>query len=388
MAAGYYAAAMNDEPWTELRSQMPAAARYAYLDHAAKGPLPKPAAAAIRDYADDVEQHGGRHWPRWFGQVAEVRGRVASLIGAGADEIALVNNTAAAIGTVAEGVDWRDGDNVVVPACEFPSNLFPWKNLESRGVECRAVPCDPDGVGAVDLAALKDACDGRTRLIACSWVGWETGYTVDLGDLCDIAAGCGARLLVDGIQAVGVRHLNLAETPIDYLAGECRKWLLGPEGLGYLYVRKSRQAELRPTRVGWASMAQENPFGDEFQLRDTAERFETAMMPFVLVAAVNASLKLLELTTPQQRQRRLQTISDEVVALLNANGATVASVRGPQASAIVAAAFKGQDNETVFRGLLNQGVVVSFRGGRVRVSPHVYSDADDLTRLANVLQQL
>ena len=363
-----------------LRDHVPAAARYAYLDHAAKGPLTRGAADSLRAYADDVVAHGGRNWPRWFGQIAEVRAKLAGLVGAVAGEIAIQPNTAAAIATVAEGIDWRPGDNVVVPAAEFPSNLFPWRHLQTRGVECRAVG-GHRGIGAVDLAAVDAACDGRTRLIACSWVGWGTGYRVDLDALCEIADRRGARLLVDGIQAVGVRHLDLSETPIDFLAGECRKWLLGPEGLGYLYVRRGRLDELRPTRVGWASMSQENPFGDAYGLHEDARRFESGMLPFAVVAAVNASLDALAGQTPKQREEAIAPLADAAAEVLTAAGGTVASDRSA-ASAIVAADFPGRDAEATRVALAEAGVVVSVREGRLRVSPHAYTTAEDVERLA------
>ena len=369
-----------------LRDHVPAAARYAYLDHAAKGPLTRGAADSLRAYADDVVAHGGRNWPRWFGQIAEVRAKLAGLVGAVAGEIAIQPNTAAAIATVAEGIDWRPGDNVVVPAAEFPSNLFPWRHLQTRGVECRAVG-GHRGIGAVDLAAVDAACDGRTRLIACSWVGWGTGYRVDLDALCEIADRRGARLLVDGIQAVGVRHLDLSETPIDFLAGECRKWLLSPEGLGYLFVRRERQDELRPSRVGWASMSQEDPFGDRFAFHDDARRFETGMPAFALVAAANASLGALAAETPAGREAVIGGLSERMVEVLTAAGGVVASERGDRGSAIVAAEFAGRDLEAMRSKMAEAGVVVSVRSGRIRVSPHAYNTAEDVQKLADALKE-
>ena len=369
-----------------LRDQIAAVETYAYFDHAAKGPLTRGAADALRAYADDVEHHGGRNWPRWWAQIAEVRAKLATLIGADAGEMALMPNTAAAIGTVAEGVDWRDGDNVVVPAAEFPSNLFPWRNLESRGVTCRVADVG-DARGTVDLAKLDAACDDRTRLIACSWVGWSTGYRVDLASLCEIAERHGSRLLVDGIQAVGVRHLNVRETPIDYLAGECRKWLLSPEGLGYLFVRRDRQEELRPTRAGWASMSQEDPFGDRFAFHDDARRFETGMPAFALVAAANASLDALAAETPAGREAVIGGLSERMVEVLTAAGGVVASERGDRGSAIVAAEFAGRDLEAMRTAMAEAGVVVSVRSGRIRVSPHAYNTAEDVQKLADALKE-
>ena len=367
-----------------MRDLIPAAARYAYFDHAAKGPLPTPAADALRAYADDVAEHGGRHWPRWFGQIAEVRRRIANLIGGEPGEVALLNNTAAAIGTVAEGLDWREGDNVVVMADEFPSNLLPWRHLRTRGVEVREVPA-PDGV--VDMQEVQTRVDRRTRLIACSWVGWGTGYRIDIPELCSVAEGCNARILIDGIQAVGVQTLDVSQTPIDFLAGECRKWLLGPEGVGYLWVRQDRVEGLRPTRVGWASMDREDPFAtDGMRFHADARRFENGMQPFALLAAVNASLGVLEATPPAGAARILGELRPQVVEAFEAAGGRVDSVGGKHASAIVAASFEGRDLEAMRKSLAERDVIVSVRCGRLRASPHVYTSAEDVRRLATGLR--
>lgn len=369
---------------TSLRDQMPIVDRYLYLDHAAKGPLPGPTAQALRDYADDVELHGGTHWPRWFGQIAELKAGLGRLIGAEASSIALMRNTAEGIGTIAEGLDWRPGDNVVFPAAEFPSNLFPWRNLESRGVECRAVPSD-DGV--VDVAGIDRACDGRTRLVACSWVGWSTGFRVNLGDLCEVTERRGCRLLIDGIQAVGVQPLDLSALPIDFVAGEGRKWLLGPEGLGYLFVRPDAVNEIRPTRVGWASMKQENVFGDDFTFRDDASRFESGMESLPLVAALNASLKVLAEQSPADRAESLRRLTDYVVDGLRSMNATVVSRRDSHGSAIVTARFSGADAERLRAACADESVIVSARGGGIRLSPHVYNTTEEIDVAMNVLKR-
>lgn len=362
---------------------MPVVDNYTYLDHAAKGPLPAVAAQALRDYADDVEQHGGVHWPRWLTQIAQLKTRIGQLIGAEATSIALMRNTADGIGTIAEGIDWREGDNVVLPAAEFPSNLFPWRNLESRGVECRAVPA-ADGV--VNLREVDAACDARTRVIACSWVGWSTGFRVDLDALCEIATKHNSRVLVDGIQAVGMQSLDVAATPIDFLAGEGRKWLLGPEGLGYLYVRPDAINELRPTRVGWASMQQENVFGDEFAFRDDAARFESGMESFPLVACLNASLEALEDLAIEDRVSRIQVLRDRAVDGFQSIGGQVASHAAPHDSAIITARFAGQDPEAIRKYCWDNRVIVSARGGGIRFSPHAYNTPAEIDHALDVIK--
>ena len=157
----------------------------------------------------------------------DVRRLGAQLVGADPTEIALVRNTTEGITLVAEGYRWRPGDNVVTLDNEFPSNLYPWMNLAERGVETRRVVTDN---GRVDLDRIRDACDARTRIVSVSWVGYASGWRSNLDDLAEVAHRRGALLFVDAIQGLGVFPLDVSQTPLDFLAADGHKWLLGPEG--------------------------------------------------------------------------------------------------------------------------------------------------------------
>src|SRR3990172_825602 len=130
-----------------LRAEMPAAQKWAYFDHAAMSPLPRPTAEAFQAWLVEAVETGNPVWPDWVKRVEAMRANAAQMIGAHPDEIALVGNTTAGISLVAEGIHWRPGDNVVTLADEFPSNVYPWFNLADRGGETRRVPADPSGRG-------------------------------------------------------------------------------------------------------------------------------------------------------------------------------------------------------------------------------------------------
>jgi cysteine desulfurase / selenocysteine lyase len=149
----------------QFRSEMPVAARYAYFDHAAVAPLPQSTRTAIATWLEEATEHGDTRWPRWAETVRRLRTQTADLVGAQFNEIALVPNTTSGLGIVAEGWPWQEGDNVITLANEFPSNLYPWMNLASRGVEARLVPVDG---GIVDLERLESSIDDRTRLLSIS----------------------------------------------------------------------------------------------------------------------------------------------------------------------------------------------------------------------------
>jgi selenocysteine lyase/cysteine desulfurase len=387
------------DPWTALRAEMPVAANWAYFDHAAVAPMSRPALAALREWAEDVANNGDVNWPRWRKQVEDVRRMAAELLNADAAEIALVRNTTEGITLVAEGLRWRPGDNVVVPASEFPSNLYPWLNLRDRGVEVRlagrpseAVPA-LDGLGRTSYAEQLDpnhvaaAVDDRTRIVAVSWVGYLSGWRNDLDELAGIAHDKGALLFVDAIQGLGVFPLDVRQTPVDFLAADGHKWLLGPEGAGVFFVRRELLDELRPLGVGWNSVRHAGEFGrTELDLKDSAGRYEGGSYGMGSIAALGASLELLRSIGTERLSERLIDITNRLCERLEETGAEVLSCRDKgRASGIVSFRLPSRDSQAVRRECRSQGVVVNCRGGAVRLSPHAYTDETDIERLMAVL---
>lgn len=221
--------------WDDFRAKMPVVEKWAYFDHAGVAPLPAPTADVLVEFAGDNAANGVAHWNRWRSTVETARELGARLLGAMTGEVAVIHNTTEGINFVAEGFPWRPGDNVVTLSSEFPSNLYPWLNLASRGVETRQVAVTNE---RLDPAAVEKACDARTRVLALSWVGYMTGWRNDLALLSEIAHKRGLFFFVDAIQALGVFPLDVGRLPIDALAADGHKWLLGPEGAGLFYVRQ------------------------------------------------------------------------------------------------------------------------------------------------------
>src|SRR5215471_18215999 len=186
--------------WTELRSQMPIAGKWAYFDHAAVSPLAGPARDAIARWLTEASDEGGPAWPRWDRKLDEARATAAKVVNADPDEIGLVRSTTEGVTIVAEGFPWKEGDNVVIPTDEFPTNQYPWMNLASRGVETRRVPMTG---GQIDLNKLEATCDSRTRIVSLSWVGFLSGWRADLAAAAEMAHRRGALLFADVIQGMG-----------------------------------------------------------------------------------------------------------------------------------------------------------------------------------------
>jgi len=367
--------------WDTLReAEFPVAGRWAYLDHAAVAPLPRRAALALRAWTDEQERDGVIGWPAREQRLEAIRDQVARLINADRDEIAFIGSTTHGIGLIAEGYPWRPGDNVVTAAEEYPSNIYPWMNLASRGVELRLVPTRDGRIWLDDLSAVFDQ---RTRVLAISHVEFASGFRNDLDALAELCHARGVALFVDAIQGLGPFCIDVRRTPLDFMAADGHKWLLGPEGAGLLYVRRDWIDRLRPIGVGWHSVVGSyNSPRNVFQLKPTAGRWEGGSFNMPGLLCFGASLGLFLELGKEVVSRRILDRAEAVRELGSAAGWTVlGSPREQDRSAIVVLDRAGVDPDAAARALRRQGVVVSCRRGRLRVSPHFYNNHEDLDRL-------
>jgi selenocysteine lyase/cysteine desulfurase len=371
--------------WDELRvREFPVTRRWAYLDHAAVAPLPRRSGDVLRAWAGEQEQNGVVNWPAWEEKLEAIRDRIASLLSADRDEIAFINSTTQGIGLIAEGFPWRDGDSVVIPAEEYPSNIYPWMNLASRGVSVRLVPSRDGRIWPEDLV---EAMDETTRVLAISHVEFSSGFRNDLDLLAEICHARGVALFVDAIQGLGPLVIDVQKTPVDFLAADGHKWLLGPEGAGLLYVRRDWIDRLRPIGVGWHSVVGSyNSPEIEFRLKPNAQRWEGGSFNMPGLQALGESLRLLlELGAESVSQRILDRAAAARELAARADWRVTGSKRPGDHSGIVAIEHDDVPAQHAAQTLRHRGIVVCARRGKLRISPHVYNNDDDLERLRDAL---
>ncbi|TWU20117.1 Cysteine desulfurase [Novipirellula galeiformis] len=376
------------DPWAWWRSQMPITEKWAYFDHAAVGPLSLAAFETMSGFLDQASKLGDTVWPSWAARKEKLRQDTAKLLNCTPAEIGLVPNTSTGINWVAEGWAWQPGDNIVVPAGEFPSNLFPWLNQQARGVEVRVVPrraADEVGVGD-----LMDAADASTRMVAASWVGYASGFRLDVAELVEAAHRRGILVFLDAIQGLGMFPLDLQKVPVDFLAADGHKWLLGPEGAGVAMIRSEHLDKIRVGNVGWGSVKNSYNYNDpKLDLRDEAARFEAGSANMVGLGGLSASLEMFLAVNECHGE---SAIGDRVVALatqldgmLRQLGATTSLAVDPKhRSGIVNFSLRGVEPAQIRSRGLDEHVVLSCRGSGVRASVHAYNNEDDLQRLVAV----
>ncbi len=375
--------------WSKFREQMPVSRKWAYFDHACVAPIPQVSADAISKWCNESLTEGDVVWKRWERQHEELRDLTAEVINARREEVALVPNTTFGINLVADGFAWKSGDNVVLPSHEFPSNVYPWMALEKRGVEVRIVELDGN---RVDANRISDACDNRTRIVSASWIGYASGYRLDPTEIAKVAHDNGALFFLDAIQGLGVFPIDVQATGVDFLAADGHKWLIGPEGAGVFYCRQELLQLLRPMNVGWNSVKQGNDFSNvKLDVRDAAQRYEGGTQNMVGFIGLNASLRLLAdyglgFQSSAIGVQVLQYADQLVAALETVGGKVFSDLNDNSKSGIISFEVPGKESFALKKHLLSQGVVISERGGRLRLSAHCYNDQNDIDRMVEAIR--
>lgn len=360
--------------------EFPVTRRWAFLDHAAVAPMTARARRALHEWTDDLTENGVVNEPHWLKRVEQVRGWAAQLLNADPGETAFIKNTSEGIGFVAEGYPWRPGDNVVIAAEEYPANVYPWMNLAGRGVETRFVPSRGARVAVDDLISRLDAA---TRVVSLSFVEFSSGFRNDLDAIGALCRERGILFCVDAIQGLGVLPLDVRRAPVDFLAADGHKWLLGPEGAGLFWARPEALDRLRPVGVGWNSVVGSWHFSTiDFRLKPNAGRYESGTLNVGGVVALGASIELLLSVGIAEIERRVVELTEYVCERGLSAGLEVFSSRADgERSGIVSLVVPGGDVKELVRRGRAEGVVVSARAGRLRVSPHFYNTRADIDRL-------
>lgn len=367
-------------PWQAYREQFPVTANLIYLNHAAVAPLCRRSADAMKALAEDVLEFGSLHYDEWLNTYEGLRIAAARLLGAHRDEIALVKNTSEGIATVALGLQWGAGDKIVAFQEEFPSNVWPWLRLESKGVVTQWLSIhDP-------LEKIDQACQGA-RLLSISFVQYLSGLRADLQAIGEICRRRRCFFFVDAIQGLGAFPLDVEACHIDALAADGHKWMLGPEGCGILYVRKDRLDEVQPVEFGWGNIASYDDFGSrDASLRSDAGRYEPGTLNTIGCYGLKASIEFLLEVGVRVIARVVQAQTDVLAEGARRKGYDLLLERTPENGAgIVSVRKKNIDSRLIARQLKDRKVLVATRQGWVRISPHFYLSPSDVEQAVEAL---
>lgn len=371
----------------EARRLFPAAERFAYFNTAATAL----GSTVLRDaysrfIADWVESGFDATRGEQAGENA--RSAFASIIGARAEDIALIPSVSAAAGLIASQFGMAErGQNVVIGEREYSSNHFPWRLLEKKGYDVRQTPFRNGGMEPEDIEKLTDS---GTILIAFSAVQTASGHRSDISAIGDVARRAGAMTFVDGSQMAGAVPVAPYLKDMDVFATADHKFLLNAgRGVGYCYIRKDIQSRIVPTGAGWKAGAipMESFFGPTMQLSETASRFDQSLA-WLSAVGDEAALSIFERFGIEAIFARNEELAADLRERLIDAGWPPMDLSPTNRSTIVAVPLGDKDPASLVERLLAANVICRARDGNLRLSVHFYNNSDDMDRLVAALQGL
>jgi len=373
---------MNDV----IRSLFPAAQKYTYLNSAAVSPIPTTAIEAVNWQLNDVAENGTLHFSDWVDTKNRARTLVAEMLKVRPEQVAFLRNTSDGVASIANGLAWNAGDNIVSFEREFPANFYAWRRVRDEfGVELRLCP---ERDGRIDLDEFIALIDSNTKIVAISAVQYASGYKADLERIGRAARAVDALFCVDIIQGFGAMPFDLPAQFVDAACGASHKWLCAPEGCGIFYLSDRARERVKPTLVGWISVETPWDFEDREQpLKPTALAWESGTGSSALFYGLEQSLRLLHETGTENIARHLDELSDHLCdSLAGKNYDIISSRAAGEKTAIVC--IKHRDGLTanqIAGELESNKIIVSPRGVRLRIAPHFYNNMGDMERLVEAL---
>ena len=373
----------------ERTALFPVSRQTAFFAHAGVTPLPKPAADAMCQYitrSSETEQE----FAEVLRDVKQARKTCAAFIGAEADEIALLGPTSLGLSLFANGLPWKEGDEVLCYQGDYPANVYPWLDLRRRGVRIRSL--EPERPGEITSDLVENALTERTRLVALASCHFFSGYRIDVSAIGQLLRGRGVLFSVDAIQTLGAFPLTVEH--VDFLSADAHKWMLGPMAIGIVFVARRHFELLRPTLLGAWNVRSPNYIAQpEVEFVPTAQRYEPGVLNIAGVYGMKAAIDLIMAHGIDEIAARLLELKAHLLRGLDALEFEILGPReGSTASSITTFSHARADAASLFAELAENKITASLRydasaRSYLRFSPHFYNREEEIDRAVSVLKQ-
>jgi selenocysteine lyase/cysteine desulfurase len=372
---------LSDKQILSIRSRFSIFQRKIYLNSCSQGPLSDAVHAGLEDFISSWHEQGSP-WELWVNRYEQARTAFSQFINASPDEVAIVTSASAGINSIASALNFRERKKVVMGEFEFPTMGHIWLAQRARGAAVEFVGAEGNCIPAVNYEKMVDR---NTLIVPLTHVCFKNGFRSDVHAITKIAHACGAFVMLDDYQDCGTRPVDVKAMDLDLFVTGTLKYLLGPPGLAFMYVRKELIPSLVPTLTGW--FAQINPFAYDPQTIDlspTARRFESGTPS---VPNVYASVPGVELLREIGMDNVASHINNLAQSLLR--GALDLGIRPktPANSAGPLVVLPSKDSTLLVQKLAANDIVASNRQDGVRISFHVYNTMDDVKAVADVLKK-
>ena len=366
----------------QIRRAFPVTEKYTYLNSAAVGTIPTAAVEAVYSQLRDASENGTVNFSDWVATKNRARALIAEMLNVRAEQVAFTRNTSDGFSTVANGLKWRTGDNIVSFAKEFPANFYPWRRIrDAFDVELRLCP---EREGRIDSDEFISLIDSNTKLVSISAVQFASGFRADLERIGRAARERDALFAVDIIQGLGAMPFDLPAQFVDIASSASHKWLCAPEGCGILYLSERARERVEPTLVGWISVEEPWDFDDfEQNFKPNALAWESGTGASSLFYGLERSLELLIETGIENIEKYLEELTDHLCEGLDGRKYEIISSRAAgEKSQIVSIKHRGGiASKEIAENLQNENIVISPRGDRLRIAPHFYNNREDIEKL-------
>ncbi|KJS20978.1 MAG: hypothetical protein VR72_12570 [Clostridiaceae bacterium BRH_c20a] len=366
---------------TFYREEFPVTKDSVYFDVAHKASVPNCVIHSIMEFYKDVQQTGGDK-ERWSDTTLAVKEKIGRLINAVLEEIALVPNTVYGLNFLANGLKYFKGDNVIISDQEHVSNIFPWTNLDRKGIEVRNVSSKEYFYTAADIEEL---IDDRTRVVSISHVSTVPGSKVDLKPISDVCNEKNIFFFVDGVQSLGAMNVNVKEMGIDAMATSGHKWLLSPYGMGFLYCSSDCVSKLESVFAGKLYTYDDQTKINTSLIQD-ARKWEIGSLNYSAVYGMNAALDMILDIGIEKIENRILQLVNLLRQALKELGLVITSPGNKNMSGIVAFECVKIPSE-LYKYLVDNKIYVSLRKDQIRISIHFYNDENDIDKFIEIMKK-
>lgn len=372
---------LTEKQVREIRSRFPIFQRKIYLNSCSQGALSDAVQTGLEDYIASWHEQGSP-WETWVERYEAARTAFAQFINAGPDEVAIVTSASAGINSIASALSFRERKKVVMGEFEFPTMGHVWLAQRARGAEVQFVSAEGNRIPAANYEKMVDR---NTAIVPLTHVCFKNGFRSEVSTITQIAHRAGALVMLDDYQDCGTRPVDVKAMDLDFYVTGTLKYLLGPPGLAFMYVRKELVASLVPTVTGW--FAQANPFAFDPQhidLSPTARRFESGSPSVPNVYAAMPGFQLLKEIGMENVAGHIKRLTQSLLSCaldLGIRAKTPADSAGPLV------VLQSKDSNLLVQKLAASNIVASNRHDGLRIAFHVYNTMDDVKAVADVLKK-
>ena len=378
---------MNPETIEKARSYFPYLKNeIIYFNHASTAPISTEVRKRIDEFVRERSEFALDDYWGFKAVADETKVMIGEMINCSGERIAFLDNTTNGIIWLAQGIDWKEGDRIILNDVEFPANVYPFLQLKEKGVEIDIIKSTN---GIVTAEEIINAIQPRTKLISISFVQFLSGYRIDLEKIGKVCKEKGVIFSVDAIQGLGAVNLDVEKFNIDFLTSGTQKWLLGLQGLAFIYVRKELQDKMKSAPIGWLAVKDAwNLLDFDLATKETAERFQPGTLNNLGIYAFNTSMKLFKEFGFDEIEKQILSNSKYFIEELEKIGCDSSLLSLPEEHLSGIVSFRSENAQKIFNILSQKKIVCSLREGYIRFAPHFYNTKQEIDFVIDTLKNI